>query len=161
VDLKYRSPLSSASIPLLARLPIPLAGTFRLSSFTCVITFTGSQLLQVFSFCCCPVFLQAKLSWVARKAGKHHLTKTIRNTLTDTLADFISLRFHLWRRAPVPHLTRRLGVLVHCQIPRHVGILQSLLRYNTTAYKPWKNTLRSLGALPPTARRKRDRAYRL
>jgi hypothetical protein len=110
------APLSSASIHSPALAPKPLAGAFRFPSFACVITFTGSPFLQVFSFCssCCRrrVSPQAKLSWVTRKAGKHLLTKVIRNALTDALAGLISLRFHLWRRAPVLHLARWLGALI-------------------------------------------------
>jgi hypothetical protein len=49
VDLEYRPRFLQLPIPLLARLPIPLAGTSRLSFFTCVITFTDSQFLQALS----------------------------------------------------------------------------------------------------------------
>lgn len=127
MDLKCRLRfLQLLSTPLL-RLLNPWREHFGFLSFACVTTFTGSPFLQVFSFCssscCCRrVSPQAKLSWVARKAGKHLLTKVIRNALTDALAGLISLRFHLWRRAPVLHLARWLGALILYQTPKLVGI---------------------------------------
>src|SRR4051794_8716370 len=157
-------PLSSASFHSLLRLRNPWREHLGFLLSACVITFTGSQFLQVFSFvsCCFRVSLPARLSLVARKAGKYHLTKTVCNISNRSLAGFISLRFHLSHRTPDLHLTRRLGALVLCQILK-AGLKYAQISCGITLqqHKSWKNTLRSLGALPPTAQRRRDRAYHL